>query len=307
MVEFVDPMNLTANCYGDHLELASALVVASSDQAISPLQYYYHDMWQEAGDPRVTTLPLMAGGPWPVLGIIAFYVYFVKALGPDLMATRKAFSLKPLILLYNVAMVLVNGFFFYQVAMITNFGIKTWSCNPVQTNAEDPQFYFKLTVAWFFLMSKFVDLFDTVFFVLRKNFRQVSALHVIHHSLVPINVWLAMKYVPSESAAFMPFVNSFIHTVMYAYYGLSTLGPQVKPYLWWKKYLTTLQIIQLALIALHCAFLGFNASRCNLPKSFFYVALPQAVLFLYMFCTFFIRSYTLQPAANCAKLKEKTN
>ena len=63
-------------------------------------------------------------------------------------------------------------------------------------------------------MSKFVDLCDTVFFVLRKNQHQVSPLHVMHHALVPLNCWLGLKYVASESAAFMPFVNSFVHTLM---------------------------------------------------------------------------------------------
>jgi hypothetical protein len=38
-------------------------------------------------------------------------------------------------------------------------------------------------------------------------------------------------------------LNSFVHTVMYAYYGLSTLGDGVKKFLWWKKYLTQMQLV----------------------------------------------------------------
>jgi hypothetical protein len=30
---------------------------------------------------------------------------------------------------------------------------------------------------------------------------------------------------------------------MYSYYLLAALGPEVQKYLWWKKYLTTLQIV----------------------------------------------------------------
>jgi hypothetical protein len=37
--------------------------------------------------------------------------------------------------------------------------------------------------------------------------------------------------------------NSFIHVVMYTYYGLAALGPRVQPYLWWKRYLTKLQVL----------------------------------------------------------------
>ena len=37
--------------------------------------------------------------------------------------------------------------------------------------------------------------------------------------------------------------NSFIHVLMYTYYGLSALGPHIAKYLWWKKYLTILQLV----------------------------------------------------------------
>ncbi|GBM45680.1 hypothetical protein AVEN_142189-1, partial [Araneus ventricosus] len=37
-------------------------------------------------------------------------------------------------------------------------------------------------------------------------------------------------------------INIAVHCVMYTYYGLSSLGPHMAKYLWWKKYLTALQI-----------------------------------------------------------------
>lgn len=46
-------------------------------------------------------------------------------------------------------------------------------------------------------------------------------------------------------SAFLPaMVNSGIHILMYSYYGLSALGPRVARYLWWKKYLTILQMVR---------------------------------------------------------------
>ena len=38
--------------------------------------------------------------------------------------------------------------------------------------------------------------------------------------------------------------NSFVHVIMYAYYGLSAIGPQMRPYLWWKRYITKLQLVR---------------------------------------------------------------
>ena len=44
-------------------------------------------------------------------------------------------------------------------------------------------------------------------------------------------------------AFLVSFLNSFVHIWMYAYYGLSAMGPHMQKYLWWKKYLTKLQLV----------------------------------------------------------------
>jgi hypothetical protein len=44
-------------------------------------------------------------------------------------------------------------------------------------------------------------------------------------------------------ALFIVIINSFIHIIMYGYYGLSACGPQIQKYLWWKRYLTQVQMV----------------------------------------------------------------
>ncbi|KAJ4448782.1 hypothetical protein ANN_00173 [Periplaneta americana] len=46
----------------------------------------------------------------------------------------------------------------------------------------------------------------------------------------------------SEQASITAFINAFVHIFMYTYYMLSAMGPRVKKYLWWKKYITLLQL-----------------------------------------------------------------
>jgi len=53
---------------------------------------------------------------------------------------------------------------------------------------------------------------------------------------------------PAFSAYFGATCNSFVHVVMYAYYGLSAIGPQMRPYLWWKRYITKLQLVRFSFI-----------------------------------------------------------
>lgn len=114
------------------------------------------------------------------------------------------------------------------------------------------------------------------FFVLRKKNNQITFLHVYHHSAMPFWYWLGAKFVPGGESTvsflvgnvyfFMfftqnvcfPFffffivitgylvvsLNSFIHTIMYTYYLLAAFGPSMQKYLWWKKYMTKLQLVR---------------------------------------------------------------
>jgi len=45
------------------------------------------------------------------------------------------------------------------------------------------------------------------------------------------------------AAFFVGMINSWIHMVMYVYYGVAAIGPQMQKYLWWKKHMTTLQLV----------------------------------------------------------------
>lgn len=46
-----------------------------------------------------------------------------------------------------------------------------------------------------------------------------------------------------STAFFGATINSSIHVLMYGYYGLAALGPHMQKYLWWKKYLTIIQMV----------------------------------------------------------------
>lgn len=62
-------------------------------------------------------------------------------------------------------------------------------------------------------------------------------------------------------------LNAFVHVVMYSYYFLAALGPEVQKYLWWKKYITRLQMVSLLNFFLnlsyfsHCRSLTFDLQK----------------------------------------------
>ena len=41
-------------------------------------------------------------------------------------------------------------------------------------------------IAWLYYVNKYIELLDTVFFVMRKKWNQVTFLHVYHHAIMPI-------------------------------------------------------------------------------------------------------------------------
>ncbi|XP_026839819.1 elongation of very long chain fatty acids protein AAEL008004 isoform X3 [Drosophila erecta] len=142
---------------------------------------------------------------------------------------------------------------------------------------------------WWYYFSKFTEFMDTIFFVLRKKSSQVTTLHVIHHGCMPMSVWFGVKFTPGGHSTFFGLLNTFVHIVMYTYYMFSAMGPQYQKYLWWKKYLTTLQMVQFILIMVHAFQLLFI--DCNYPKAFVWWIGMHAVMFFFLFNEFYKAAY----------------
>ena len=74
----------------------------------------------------------------------------------------------------------------------------------------------------------------------------------------------SFRFVGGGQGGFSAFLNAGVHTFMYLYYLLAALGPEVQKYLWWKKYLTRMQMIQFVLVFLHSIQTLYY--DCNYPK-----------------------------------------
>jgi hypothetical protein len=142
---------------------------------------------------------------------------------------------------------------------------------------------------WWYYFSKFTEFMDTIFFILRKKTSQVSTLHVIHHGCMPMSVWFGVKFTPGGHSTFFGLLNTFVHIVMYSYYLFAAMGPQFQRFLWWKKYLTTLQMVQFIAIMVHAFQLLFI--DCNYPKAFVWWIGMHAVMFFFLFNEFYKSAY----------------
>lgn len=238
-------------------------------------------------DPRTKDWPMMSS-PFPTLAVCLTYVYLVKVLGPRLMENRKPFRLQNTLIFYNAAQVIFSAWIFYECLMGGWWGHYSYTCQPVEYN-DHPRTKRMVHACWWYYFSKFTEFMDTIFFVLRKKDSQITTLHVIHHGCMPMSVWFGVKFTPGGHSTFFGLLNTFVHIIMYTYYMFSAMGPQYQKYLWWKKYLTTLQMVQFIAIMVHAFQLLFI--DCNYPKAFVWWIGMHAVMFFFLFNEFYKQAY----------------
>jgi len=246
----------------------------------------YSWMMEEMRDPRSDSWFLM-DSIWPTLSLSASYYLIVRHIGPWFMANREPYNLKSIMQIYNIFQVVFNSWIFYNVWWLWRDHYN-WNCQPVDYSHSNIGLA-ALDVTWWYFFSKFIDFFDSFFFVLRKKFSHLSTLHVIHHGGLPIAVWFAPRFVGGGHSTFCGFLNCFVHVVMYSYYFLAALGPWIQPYLWWKRYITKLQMMQFIIFIVHAMQPLFI--ECDYPKVCCWTILAHGILYLFLFANFYIKSY----------------
>jgi elongation of very long chain fatty acids protein 6 len=89
-----------------------------------------------------------------------------------------------------------------------------------------------------FAISKYAELLDTVFLILRK--KPVTFLHWYHHASVLVYTWFAVVngFTPGW---YFAIINSAVHTLMYFYYYRMACG--VRPT--YDRFVTTFQLVQM--------------------------------------------------------------
>ncbi|XP_072758487.1 very long chain fatty acid elongase AAEL008004 [Anoplolepis gracilipes] len=249
----------------------------------------YNEVLNNIKDPIVDTWPLM-GSPGPILCIVGTYLIFVLKVGPKMMEKRPAFQLNTVMILYNAVQVF---FSIWLASMTLNISIKHFF-SPYGDSSQLPHAETKhtqtvLSTAWWYFFSKIVEFLDTVFFILRKKQNQVTFLHVYHHSITAFFSWCYLKYIPGEQGLVIGFLNSTVHIIMYSYYFIAALGSKYKKYLWWKKYMTWIQLLQFGIMLIYLILT--LVVDCRAPKGLTYLLATNAIIFIYLFSDFYRKAY----------------
>ncbi|XP_028902935.1 elongation of very long chain fatty acids protein 4 [Ornithorhynchus anatinus] len=280
------------------LDALGALDAVSS--ALNGSLRFYRWTWTIA-DKRVENWPLMQS-PLPTLTISTLYLLFVW-LGPKWMKNKEPFQMRLVLILYNFGMVLLNLFIFKELFLGSYAAGYSYICQSVDYSNNVHEVRIAAALWWYFV-SKGIEYFDTVFFILRKKNNQVSFLHVYHHCTMFTLWWIGIKWVAGGQAFFGAQLNSFIHVIMYSYYALAALGPQIQKYLWWKRYLTMLQLVQFHVTIGHTAMSLYT--NCPFPRWMHWALIVYAISFIFLFLNFYYQTYN-QPKRSAKTGKTAVN
>ncbi|KAH8260938.1 hypothetical protein KR044_000899 [Drosophila immigrans] len=242
-------------------------------------------------DPVLTAnVPLMSSG-WPVTLILGSYLLFVLKIGKWFMEHRKPYNLKNVIVAYNLFQIIFNGALSYVGFVHVIFALYDLDCMETLP-LEHPSKNFERALTYLYFINKIVDLLDTIFFVLRKSNKQITFLHVYHHVLMVSVVYMVMRFYGTGSQfTILGTLNTFVHTVMYFYYFISAKYPNMKSSLWWKKYITILQIVQFAICFAQSVFMLLFNRTCKFPIILQFVQLTQTSVMMFMFTKFYFKAY----------------
>ncbi|CAG4936671.1 unnamed protein product [Colias eurytheme] len=260
----------------------------------------YGFVFDELADPRTKTWFLVAK-PYQGLCILGIYLLFVLKIGPNWMKNRPPYNVEKFMIIHNLVQVLACGYVFIEMIVYAWGWNYRWFCEPVDFT-DNPHAMNVAGFVYHYYMLKYLDLIDTIFFVLRKKQNQISFLHVFHHTGMVALIWGATTYLPGGHGTLVGMINSFVHVVMYSYYLLTVAMPSVKNSLWWKKHITQLQIIQLAWCCLHMAALIFKED-CGYPRWVVFVFLPNDLFLLTLFVDFYIKTYIKKPKAKVEQVQ----
>lgn len=252
------------------------------------LQSILTEQWFPEPDPRAAGW-FLTGSIWPLASLICLYVYGVKVVGPRMMKNRNAFEIQGIVLAYNLFMVLNCAFFLVEFVRLA-YGHNRYNLLLQEVDKTNRPATLRLVeLSWWYYLFRIFEFTETAFFVLRKKFNQVSGLHVFHHCIIAWNMWICVTYGVQAQALFVTCMNTLVHLVMYSYYFFSAMGSWAQPFLWWKRYLTQVQLAQFVVLMLHNSLPLFFGG--NFVREFSVILIVEGLVFFVWFMAFYFNTY----------------
>jgi len=215
-----------------------------------------------------------------------------EALKPE---TRK---LRVVMVAYNASNVAISAYIVHQVLTYKMRHKSAFMCNSLNLDDDGLQISF---VFYVFFLQKLWEFMDTWLFIIRKSFRQITFLHLFHHSSITVVVGSILPFEFNGDMYLPILLNSCVHILVYLHYLLTSFGIRS----FWSPYLTALQLGQFSCILTQSLLAYFEGPLCGSPD------FVKILLIIYMgsmwllFWAFFMQRYVLnqQPSFICGVIK----
>jgi len=207
------------------------------------------------------------------------------------MKNKKPFDLKRPLIFWNLFLSLFSFMGMFRIVPHLFLRLSTESFKSTVCSPLDLKFGSGAAGLWslLFVFSKFPELFDTVFLVLRK--KKVEFLHWYHHITVLLFCWFALINEGSNGLYFIA-MNYSVHAIMYGYFGLmaANLKSPIPSY-----FITIAQISQMFIGTFICImslyYYEYDNGNCSVTKEIILSGVVMYGSYLLLFVDFAVRKY----------------
>lgn len=147
-------------------------------------------------------------------------------------------------------------------------------------------------------LIKMYEFVDTFILAIRK--REIIFLHIYHHAATFLLTYV--QQVCFSTVQWVPIlINLYVHVIMYYYYYLQASGHK---HIWWKRYVTIIQIVQFVIDLVAC-FYAYTAYLmgwfCNGTHAGAISGISILLSYLVLFMFFYQSTYDKPKGATGAK------
>ncbi|KAJ5716529.1 hypothetical protein N7493_008440 [Penicillium malachiteum] len=226
--------------------------------------------------------------------LVTYYVIIFG--GREVMKNLPAFKLNTLFMLHNLLLTIISGVLL--VLFLEQLIPTLWNHGVFYTICDHNGGWTQPLIILYYLnyLNKYWEFIDTLFLVLKK--KPLTFLHTYHHGATALLCYTqligltAVQWVPIT-------INLLVHVVMYWYYFQSARGIRI----WWKKYITMLQILQFVIDVGFIYFASYtyfsstyfpwapNMGKCAGEEFAAFAGIGIITSYLFLFIGFYIATY----------------
>ncbi|OJD33020.1 fatty acid elongase [Diplodia corticola] len=229
-----------------------------------------------------------------VIMLVSYYIIIFG--GREVMKSYPALKLNGLFKIHNFYLTAISGillvlFLEQLIPELVRNGVFHAICS------HEGGWTDKLVILYYLnYLTKYLEFIDTMFLFLKK--KPLTFLHTYHHGATALLCYTQL--IGHTSVSWVPItLNLTVHVVMYWYYFQSARGIRI----WWKKYITIMQILQFVLDLGFVYFASWtyftstyfdwlpNAGKCAGEEFAAFSGIAILTSYLFLFIGFYIATY----------------